>query len=96
MHRSVLEEANLSNAEVANDQLATVGSLRYATMVNGSRYDGRFNLAGDLSAALRENVDVGNTEAMAEFYGVSVDDYNQGKEQAREHPWWFSDDENAT
>lgn len=53
-----LSWANLRCAEVTDEQLAQTKSLRGATMPDGNRYDGRFNLEGDVEAARKEGVDV--------------------------------------
>jgi hypothetical protein len=48
-------------------------------MPDGTVYDGRFNLNGDLARARWATVDVDDPKSMAEFYGVTVDMYMQGQ-----------------
>jgi len=58
-------------------------------MPDGSAYNGRFNLAGDIDLARWGKVDPGDPAAMAYFLGVSLERYlrGQGKpELAREIP----------
>ena len=93
-----LKGANLRNANLQaaigllGEQLITALTLRGATMEDGSRYNGRFNLTGDVGLA-----DIGlagnrmvvnsrdNPEAMARYYGVSVEECLAGQAWAREH-----------
>lgn len=64
----VLEGVNLRGAIVTNDQLATVRSLKGAIMPDGSRYDGWFNLPGDILAAQMQGIDSDDPEALACWY----------------------------
>jgi uncharacterized protein YjbI with pentapeptide repeats len=91
-----LRGANLLGADLFNtdlervlnltdEQLIQARRLRAATMLSGSRYDGRFNLPGDLRDAGVLHIDGQNAVAMADFYGVSVEAYRQGQEWAQEH-----------
>lgn len=68
----VLEGATLRGAIVTNDQLATVRSLKGAIMPDGSRYDGRFNLPGDISAAQMQGIDPDDPEALAHWYAAGI------------------------
>ena len=79
-----LEGANLEGANGLPDwQLSMVIALRAVLMPSGRRYDGRFNLGGDLKAAQSTNINLNNPQAMADFYGVSLEDYLRGQEWAR-------------
>jgi len=81
-----LSGAHLHSAKVTDNQLAIASSLRGATMPDGRRYDGRFNLWGDIRTARRGHIDTDNPEAiMAEWYGISLDEYQHGQEWAREN-----------
>jgi hypothetical protein len=80
-----LEGADLQGAEVHDTQLIKTSRLRGVTMPDGSRYDGRFNLQGDLKTAYREQVDVIDPAAMAAFLGVSLEDYQRGQIWAQTH-----------
>jgi len=81
---SILTGANLQSAcNLSYEQLSAVSSLRGATLPDGSRYDGRFNLTGDQWTAATWRVDLNDPEEAAEFYGVSLHDYlfGQGMEK---------------
>jgi hypothetical protein len=80
-----LEGTNLQGAQVYDQQLIKVNCLRGATMPDGSRYDGRFGLQGDLKIAYREQVDVNDASAMAAFFGVLLEEYQRGQSWAQEH-----------
>ena len=58
----------------------TVRGLCGATMHNGSRYDGRFNLKKDINQAKVENVNTDDPKAMANFYSVHPEEYLAGQE----------------
>jgi hypothetical protein len=54
-------------------------------MPDGSRYNGRFNLQGDLKTAYREQVNVTDPAAVAAFLGTSLEDYQRGQAWAQEN-----------
>lgn len=66
--------------DVSEYHLAQASRLRGAKMPDGSVYDGRFNLEGDLKDAEILHVHVDDPEAMAAFYGVSTEQYKLGRE----------------
>ena len=77
-----LYKANLKEARnLTDEQLLQVKRLWGATMPDGDTYDGRYNLDGDLEFARWGRVDVKNPEAMATFFGVSLDTYLRGQGQ---------------
>jgi uncharacterized protein YjbI with pentapeptide repeats len=84
-----LQGANLSRANLQGAynltvwQLTQTGKLRGATLPDGRRYDGRYNLAGDLGDAHFMHIDVDDPAAMAGFYGVSIGDFLLGQAWAR-------------
>lgn len=78
-----LEGTDLQGAEVHDAQLIKASRLRGVTMPDGSRYDGRFNLQGDLKTAYREQVDVTDAAAVAAFLGVTIEDYQRGQAWAQ-------------
>lgn len=78
-------QANLKGVRVSDEQLATLITLREATMPDGSRYDGRFNLPHDFNLMRKKSVNLNDPEAIAEYYGVSVDVYETGQQWAREN-----------
>jgi hypothetical protein len=51
-------------------------------MYHGNQYDGRYILEGDLEAAREQGADPEDSSAMARFYGVSVEEYLSGQEEA--------------
>jgi hypothetical protein len=69
--------ANLTGTSVSELQLKQVASLRNATMVGGTRYDGRYALSGDLEVARNEGVRVDDHASMAEWYGVLLRTYRE-------------------
>ena len=77
--------ANLEDTDITEQQLANVDRLRGATMPDGSRYDGRYNLVFETMHLPLHSVDPTDPEAVARFYGVSVNEYLQGQEWAREN-----------
>jgi uncharacterized protein YjbI with pentapeptide repeats len=81
---ALLRGANLQGASnVTNEQLMQAHSLRGATLPDGSRYDGRFSLAGDLEAARAQRFDLADPAGMAAFYGVSIEAYCAGQNWLR-------------
>jgi uncharacterized protein YjbI with pentapeptide repeats len=87
-----LKGANLTNADLykvnlrgalylTEDQLGTVNELFGSIMPDGSVYNGRFNLFGDIARAKWAKVNTEDPKAMAEFYGVSLDTYMQGQKK---------------
>lgn len=79
-----LDEAKLYGAQVTLAQLAQVNRLRGASMPGGERYDGRFNLPGDLKDAAAAGIPLSDPEAMADFYDVAREEYLAGQQWARE------------
>lgn len=78
-----LYKVNLRGARnLTDEQLARANQLLGAFMPDGKPYDGRFNLFGDLSRARWAKVNVDNPQAMADFYGVSLEEYQAGQKQA--------------
>jgi uncharacterized protein YjbI with pentapeptide repeats len=81
-----LNQANLQGIlDLTEEQLAKVYKLRGATMSDGSRYDGRFNLEGDLADARFLHIEINDPLAMAEFYGISVEEFKNGQAWVRVH-----------
>ncbi len=97
LNRASLQRANLGNADltyadlykanlrgaqnVTDQQLSTVHELLGAIMPDGSVYDGRFDLPGDLARARWAKLNVDDPETMAEFYGVTLDVYLRAHKQ---------------
>ncbi|HEY44293.1 MAG TPA: pentapeptide repeat-containing protein [Anaerolineae bacterium] len=81
-----LAMANLHGiSELTEQQLAQARRLRGATMPDGSRYNGRFNLAGDLADARFLHINIDDAQAMANFYGISIAEYQTGQIWMKEH-----------
>jgi hypothetical protein len=77
-----LFKANLKDSRnLSDEQLLKVKRLWGATMPDGSTYNGRFSLKGDFDFARWANVDPDDLDAMAYFFGVSLEVYTQGQEQ---------------
>jgi len=87
-----LEGTNLTNADLykvnlrgarnlTEAQLSTLNELFGSIMPDGSVYDGRFNLFGDLARAKWAKVKLDDPKSMAEFYGVSLEAYLQGQKK---------------
>ena len=69
-------KANLRGAHnLTSEQLSTAHQLLGAIMPDGTVYDGRFDLSGDLARARWAKVNLDDAERMAEFYGVTVQVY---------------------
>jgi uncharacterized protein YjbI with pentapeptide repeats len=80
-------KANLTGAKfLSSKQLVNVKRLFGAIMPDGVTYDGRYNLSGDLEFARWGNVDVKDPAAMAEFFGISLEDYLEGQKAADVEP----------
>ncbi len=66
-------------------RLAQADMLQHATMPDGTRYDGRLNLAGDLERARSTGISLHDAQAMASFYRVTRDEYLRGQEWSLAH-----------
>lgn len=85
LHNAILNRANLQGAAVTDAQLAHAAMLTGATMPDGSRYDGRFNLSSDMASARLNRVHIERPAEMAKWYGVPLETYEQGQAWAKEH-----------
>ena len=91
LQQAKLDGANLQQVDLhgqfslPRDQLAEMYGLRLATMPDGSRYNGCLNLRGDSEEARRDGVDPNAPAAMAEWYGVSLEEWVGGQTRALEH-----------
>lgn len=75
-----MTKTNLLGVHGATEgQLAQASRMRGATMPDGSRYNGRFNLAGDLADVAFLRLDTADNAAMATFYGASLRAYRDGQ-----------------
>ncbi len=85
-----LKDTNFTNADLykvnlrgalnlTESQLASMNELFGSIMPDGSVYNGRFNLFGDIARARWAKINLDDPKSMAEFYGVSLEDYLQGQ-----------------
>lgn len=79
-------EANLEGAQVTHEQLRQSKAMRSAIMPDGTRYDGRYNLQHDFEVMHRKGFKTDDDESIAEYYGVSLDEFRTGQLWAAEHP----------
>lgn len=68
---------NLEGARVTKAQLQKAYSLRGTILPDGTLYDGRFNLKGDLDEAKQEGVDLSDAVALSKWYAVPYDEFNR-------------------
>jgi uncharacterized protein YjbI with pentapeptide repeats len=71
--------------DLSAEQLTQANRLRAAIMPDGGRYDGRYNLRGDLKDSKVIHVDPADAEGMADFYRVPVEDYQRGQAWAENY-----------
>ena len=69
---AILSRADLTRAVVKDKQLEQAKSLKDATMPDGSYYDGRFNLEGDIELARKQGVNTDDPEAMALWFASEL------------------------
>ncbi len=74
-----LHFANLLGASISTDQLKVVNSLWRAIMPDGQRYDGRYNLQGDIDIYTKYSSNTPTSGELAKFYGVAEEIYLQGQ-----------------
>ena len=75
-----LFKADLQNAHnLTGAQLTQAKRLWGAIMPDGTTYDGRFNLAGDIDFAKWGRVDINDPKAMAEFLRIPLETYLRGQ-----------------
>lgn len=85
LSQTVLVNADLFKADLQNarnltsEQLSQAKRLWGAIMPDGTTYDGRYNLAGDLEFAKWGRVDINDPKAMAEFLRIPLETYLRGQ-----------------
>lgn len=88
--QAILDDADMFKADLQNahnlsdEQLSKVSRLWGAIMPDGTTYDGRYNLNGDLEFARWGRVDINDAQAMADFLRVPLETYLRGQEFAAE------------
>ncbi len=86
LHGADVAGANLAGADLtevrglSDERLAEAESLLRALMPTGSRYDGRYNLPGDL-----EGIEAGDPKSMAAHYDIPVEAYKRGQKWAAQN-----------
>lgn len=65
---------------LSETRLGQAHRLKGATMPDGKRYDGRFDLEGDLQMAKRDGIDIDDPDAMARWY-ASTSPGRRGKKE---------------
>jgi hypothetical protein len=81
-----LEGCNLEGArKLSLARLAQAGRLKGATMPDGNRYNGCFSLKRDIEQACKSGVDGSDMLAVAEWYGVPLEDYEYGQAWAEKN-----------
>ncbi|NDJ53753.1 MAG: pentapeptide repeat-containing protein [Chloroflexi bacterium] len=91
--RADLVKANLTGAKVQDGQLARAFKLWQAIMPDGTLYNGRMNLQGDLALARKKGFSPSDPASLAEFYGVSQEDYQRGQAWANQELATLLEDE---
>lgn len=89
-----LFKADLQNARnLTDEQLVQAKRLWGAIMPDGTSYDGRYNLAGDIEFARWGRIDVDDPKAMADFLRIPLETYlrGQGIEPEAESPGMFQE-----
>jgi hypothetical protein len=77
---SDMYKVNLRGARnLTEEQLSKLNELFGSIMPDGSVYNGRFNLFGDLARARWAKVITDDPKCMAEFYGVTLEEYKEGQ-----------------
>lgn len=82
---ALLDDVGLHHAVVTDKQLQQAQTLAGATLPDGKLYDGRFNLSGDLLDTEDAGAALDNPDEMAEFYGITVAQYQAGQTWAVEN-----------
>lgn len=81
-----LEGADLRGArKLSNAALTHAARLKGTIMPDGNRYNGCFNLRGDLNKSRKAGINPADPNAMAAWYDVSVESYLRGQEWAEAH-----------
>lgn len=85
LQKADLAHANLKDVQVTEEQLVTTDIMWRCVMPDGSLYDGRYNLPHDFEVAVRKGHNLNDPASMAEYYGVTVEQYLAGQRWAAEH-----------
>jgi hypothetical protein len=77
-----LIEANMQGADLSQVRLDKIRRLRWAIMPDGKRYSGMYELPNDLEDVGTIPANLNEHEFLAEFYGVTPEEYVRGKQEA--------------
>jgi hypothetical protein len=87
MQGAILAGAHIAGSDLtgvrglSDERFASASKLHKSIMPTGARYDGRYNLPGDVAG-----LDPLDTSAMADYYGISADAYQKGQAWSRSKP----------
>lgn len=79
---------NLTGTRISDEQLASLNDLRFCTLPDGTQYDGRFCLYGDVKWAMQKyglDLRLISVQEAAEYYGVTPEQYVAGQRWAQAH-----------
>jgi hypothetical protein len=76
---AILVRANFKDSDITDHTLHSAAELRYATLPDGTKYDGRFRLPAELEMYASFYQDEDTPENWAEFYDISVEEYLEGQ-----------------
>lgn len=83
-----LFRCNLKDVRITDEQLAQLNDLRLTYMPDGTLYDGRFCLSGDIDwARSKYGIDfmLASLETLADYYEVSAENFIEGQRWAHEN-----------
>jgi len=78
--------SDLHHARVTLQQMKSVDKLHGSHLPNGKLYDGRFNLAGDISVAQQLGFDITDEAVMKKFFALSYGDFLNLVDRRKEKP----------
>ncbi len=70
-----LKDVNINDLDCFKRTARMCGSI----MPDGQRYNGGYNLSGDIEDAKKRGVDIKDLASMATFYGISLNEYSTGQ-----------------
>ena len=79
IHNASFWKANLRGATIRPQQLLITKTLLGAIMPDGNMYDGRYNFPYDLDLFQKMGGVISDQTKLAEFYGVTLDNYLGGQ-----------------
>lgn len=70
----------LEGVDTDRESMIKIRYLRFVTMPDNKRCDGRYRIPGDLDWASDNGIDINDPVALARWYGVSLEEYLTGQE----------------